>query len=133
MILMMGTKKFLGYNLENFYIGNEIMAIRMIWFVKRRSTVGRWSRVDRCSTNCSGLKPSPKPKACRFTCRGFAEVEVDVETGQFTIVDYLCVADVGTVVNPRGMEAQLHGGAIQGISYVATQKWVYDRGLTANG
>jgi xanthine dehydrogenase molybdenum-binding subunit len=56
----------------------------------------------------------------------FAEVEVDVETGQYKILDYLCVADVGTVVNPRGMEAQLHGGAVQGIGYATTQKWVYD-------
>jgi CO/xanthine dehydrogenase Mo-binding subunit len=31
---------------------------------------------------------------------GFAEVEVDVETGKTTLVDYLAVADVGTVINP---------------------------------
>jgi xanthine dehydrogenase molybdenum-binding subunit len=39
----------------------------------------------------------------------------------------LCVADVGTVVNPRGLEGQLHGGAIQGIGYTRSQKWVYDQ------
>src|SRR2546423_515116 len=32
---------------------------------------------------------------------GFAEVEVDVETGKTQLVDYLAVADVGTVINPR--------------------------------
>ena len=31
---------------------------------------------------------------------GFAEVEVDVETGEVTLIDYLGVGDVGTVVNP---------------------------------
>ena len=31
---------------------------------------------------------------------GFAEVEVDVETGKYHIVDYLAVADVGTVIHP---------------------------------
>jgi xanthine dehydrogenase molybdenum-binding subunit len=56
----------------------------------------------------------------------FAEVEVDVETGVYKILDYLCVADCGTVVNPRGLEGQLHGGAIQGIGYARSQKWVYD-------
>ncbi|HLX43474.1 MAG TPA: xanthine dehydrogenase family protein molybdopterin-binding subunit [Bryobacteraceae bacterium] len=56
----------------------------------------------------------------------FAEVEVDVETGEYKILDYLCVADCGTVVNPRGLEGQLHGGAIQGIGYTRSQKWVYD-------
>ena len=30
----------------------------------------------------------------------FAEVEVDVETGVYRILDYLCVADVGTVIHP---------------------------------
>ncbi len=57
----------------------------------------------------------------------FAEVEVDVETGDYKILDYLCVADCGTVVNPRGLEGQLHGGAIQGIGYARSQKWVYDQ------
>jgi CO/xanthine dehydrogenase Mo-binding subunit len=57
----------------------------------------------------------------------FAELEVDVETGEYKILDYLCVADVGTVVNPRGLEGQLHGGAIQGIGYMRSQKWVYDQ------
>ena len=34
---------------------------------------------------------------------GFAEVEVDVETGKVTLVDFLGVGDVGTVVNPRSL------------------------------
>jgi CO/xanthine dehydrogenase Mo-binding subunit len=57
---------------------------------------------------------------------GFAEVEVDVETGVYRIVDYLAVADVGTVVNPRGLGAQILGGAIQGMSHLRSQKLVYD-------
>ena len=43
---------------------------------------------------------------------GFAEVEVDVETGKVTLVDYLGVGDVGTVVNPRSLPAQIHGGML---------------------
>jgi CO/xanthine dehydrogenase Mo-binding subunit len=57
---------------------------------------------------------------------GFAEVEVDTETGEYRIVDYLAVADVGVVLHPRGLEGQLHGGAIQGIGHIRSQKWVYD-------
>jgi CO/xanthine dehydrogenase Mo-binding subunit len=56
----------------------------------------------------------------------FAEVEVDIETGEYKILDYLCVAECGTVINPRGLEGQLDGGAIQGIGYARSQKWVYD-------
>jgi xanthine dehydrogenase molybdenum-binding subunit len=58
---------------------------------------------------------------------GFMEIEVDVETGEYKILDYVTVADVGTVLNPRGLEGQLHGGAIMGIGHTRCQKWVYDQ------
>ncbi len=58
---------------------------------------------------------------------GFAEVEVDVETGTTTIVDYLGVADVGTVVNPRSLGGQILGGSILGLGHGYGQKWLYDQ------
>ncbi len=57
---------------------------------------------------------------------GFAEVEVDVETGVVTLVDFLSVGDVGTVVNPRSLIAQLNGGSCLGIAHAMYQKLVYD-------
>ncbi len=57
---------------------------------------------------------------------GFAEVEVDVETGNYRILDYLAVADVGTVLHPRALGGQLHGGAAQGFGHVRSQRLVYD-------
>ena len=36
----------------------------------------------------------------RSFAAAFAEVEVDIETGMYHIIDYLCVADVGTVIHP---------------------------------
>jgi xanthine dehydrogenase molybdenum-binding subunit len=57
---------------------------------------------------------------------GFAKVEVDRETGAMAIKEYHCVADVGNVANPRGLAAQVHGGAIQGFGLAHSQKWVYD-------
>ena len=57
----------------------------------------------------------------------FVELEVDVETGRYRLVDYLGVADCGTVLNPRGLEGQIHGGAVQGFGQVLGQKWVYDQ------
>jgi CO/xanthine dehydrogenase Mo-binding subunit len=57
---------------------------------------------------------------------GFAEVEVDVETGQYRIVDYIAVADVGTVVNPRSLGGQILGGGLQGMGHTRSQKLVYD-------
>ncbi len=57
---------------------------------------------------------------------GFAEIEVDVETGHYKILDYLAVADVGTVLHPRALAGQLHGGAAQGFGHVRSQRLVYD-------
>ena len=57
---------------------------------------------------------------------GFAEVEVDVETGVWTIVDFVGVADVGTVIHPHSLGGQILGGGIQGIGHVRSQKLVYD-------
>jgi CO/xanthine dehydrogenase Mo-binding subunit len=57
---------------------------------------------------------------------GFAEVEVDVETGEVRLVDFLSVGDVGTVVNPRSLTAQLNGGCCLGIAHALFQKLVYD-------
>jgi len=58
---------------------------------------------------------------------GFAEVEVDVETGMYRILDFLAVADVGVVLHPRALAGQLHGGAVQGFGHVRSQNLVYDR------
>jgi CO/xanthine dehydrogenase Mo-binding subunit len=57
---------------------------------------------------------------------GFAEVEVDVETGKVTLVDFLSVGDVGSVVNPRSLNGQLNGGVCLGIAHALCQKWVID-------
>src|SRR2546428_113002 len=58
---------------------------------------------------------------------GFAEVEVDVETGSVKLIDYTAVADVGTVVNPRSLGGQILGGGCLGIGHALTQKTVYDQ------
>ena len=57
---------------------------------------------------------------------GFAEVEVDVETGKVDLVDFLSVGDVGTVVNPRSLHGQLNGGVCLGIAHALCQKLVID-------
>jgi CO/xanthine dehydrogenase Mo-binding subunit len=57
---------------------------------------------------------------------GFAEVEVDTETGGVRLVDFLGVGDVGTVVNPRSLLAQIKGGSCLGIAHALFQKSVVD-------
>jgi xanthine dehydrogenase molybdenum-binding subunit len=56
----------------------------------------------------------------------FAEVEVDVETGKYYIVDFLAYADVGSVIHPAALGGQVLGRSILGIGHAIGQKWVFD-------
>ncbi|MCZ6915400.1 MAG: xanthine dehydrogenase family protein molybdopterin-binding subunit [Gemmatimonadetes bacterium] len=57
---------------------------------------------------------------------GFALVEIDVETGQVDLKEYTGVADCGTVLHPRSLAAQIHGGSVQGFGIARSQKMVFD-------
>jgi xanthine dehydrogenase molybdenum-binding subunit len=56
----------------------------------------------------------------------FAEVEADVETGQYHILDFLAYADVGVVIHPKALGGQVLGRSTLGIGHAIGQKWVYD-------
>ena len=56
----------------------------------------------------------------------FAEVEVDLETGKYHIVDFMTYADVGTVLHPRALGGQVLGRSVLGIGHAIGQKWVMD-------
>jgi CO/xanthine dehydrogenase Mo-binding subunit len=57
----------------------------------------------------------------------FAEVEVDIETGQYRIINFHVQADAGIVVHPRAFGGQLVGRSMLGIGHVTGQKWFYDK------
>ncbi|HEY5855857.1 MAG TPA: xanthine dehydrogenase family protein molybdopterin-binding subunit [Aldersonia sp.] len=57
-------------------------------------------------------------------------VEVDTETGAVAIRKYVCVDDVGHVVNPMIVEGQTHGGLAQGIAQALYEDAVYDESGT---
>jgi carbon-monoxide dehydrogenase large subunit len=52
--------------------------------------------------------------------------EVDTETGAVRLRSYVCVDDVGNVVNPMIVEGQVHGGVAQGIAQALFEEAVYD-------
>ena len=57
---------------------------------------------------------------------GFIEIELDVETGEFEIIDYLGVADCGAVLHPMGLAAQIRSGAVMGFGMAALERQIYD-------
>jgi len=69
----------------------------------------------------------PHDGATHSFVAGFAEVEVDVETGKYHILDYVAVADVGTVIHPHALGGQVLGRSMLGIGHAIGQHWVYDQ------
>jgi len=69
----------------------------------------------------------PRDGATHSYVASFAEVEVDVETGKYHILDFLAYADVGTVLHPRSLGGQILGRSTLGIGHAIGQKWVYDQ------
>lgn len=55
-----------------------------------------------------------------------AEVEIEPETGQVEIVDWVAVDDFGKVVNPMIVEGQVHGGIAQGVGQALFENCIYD-------
>ncbi|MDE2567096.1 MAG: molybdopterin-dependent oxidoreductase, partial [Burkholderiales bacterium] len=61
------------------------------------------------------------PNACHV-----CEVEVDPATGHVEIVAYASVNDIGRIVNPMIVQAQVEGGAVQGIGQALCERVAYD-------
>jgi xanthine dehydrogenase molybdenum-binding subunit len=57
---------------------------------------------------------------------GFIEIELDVETGAYEIIEYLGVADCGVVMHPQSLANQVRGGAVMGFGMGAAERHVYD-------
>jgi CO/xanthine dehydrogenase Mo-binding subunit len=57
-----------------------------------------------------------------------AEVEVDTQTGEVTVLRYTACHDVGRAINPMRVEGQIQGGAMQGLGYALTEDVMVEEG-----
>ena len=55
-----------------------------------------------------------------------ARIEVDADTGQLTLHDFVAVQDAGKAINPLGVEGQMQGGAVQSLGIALTEAMMYD-------
>jgi carbon-monoxide dehydrogenase large subunit len=55
-----------------------------------------------------------------------AEVEIDPETGEIEVANYIAADDCGTIYNHTLVEGQLHGGLMQGLGQVLGEHIAYD-------
>jgi CO/xanthine dehydrogenase Mo-binding subunit len=62
-----------------------------------------------------------------------ARIEVDTETGEVTLHDFVVVQDAGRAINPLGVEGQMQGGAVQSLGFALTEQLQFDeRGRLTN-
>ncbi|AFM23407.1 xanthine dehydrogenase family protein molybdopterin-binding subunit [Desulfomonile tiedjei] len=66
-----------------------------------------------------------------FGCH-IAEVEVDPETGEITVVNFVAAHDVGRAINPMATEGQIEGGVVQGLGWTLMEKMVVENGHLVN-
>lgn len=70
---------------------------------------------------------SPPP----FTAQ-FAEVEVDTDTGEVKVVNYVAAVDCGVAINPVLAEGQVEGAVAQGIGYALFEEMHFEKGRLLN-
>lgn len=73
-----------------------------------KGTCGNNTTMEVTANRSSEISPPP-------FMAGIAEVEIDKETGNIELVDYVAVVDCGTPVNPNLARVQVEGGIGQGI------------------
>jgi xanthine dehydrogenase YagR molybdenum-binding subunit len=73
--------------------------------------------------------PNPSDKSVRTFGAQFVEVEVDVETGEVTILRFVTAHDVGRIVNPKLIDSQVVGRITQGLGFGLLEERLLDHRL----
>ncbi len=79
--------------------------------------------------------PNPEGLSLKTFGAHFAQVEVDVRTGEIFVEHVVAVHDIGRVINPLLATSQVEGGVIQGLGFALSEERVVDRptGRVVNG
>jgi xanthine dehydrogenase YagR molybdenum-binding subunit len=103
----------------------------------RRTPVGEvLGQVENYTVIGKGSRfPNPEGLSLKTFGAHFAQVEVDIRTGEVFVEHVVAVHDIGRVVNPLTAASQVEGGVIQGLGFVLSEERVVDRptGRVVNG
>ena len=94
----------------------------------RHYQVGDFSRCHEVIAHASGVTEDQPP----VFGATFAEVEVDVETGQVRVIKMVGAFDVGKAINPAQCEGQIAGGLTMGVGYALTEGLIIEDGRVLN-
>lgn len=100
-----------------------------------------FEKIGRLTTNFAAPYPAIAGRgaiATRKWAPGFAvqaaEVEVDPETGEVTVLGFALAQDAGFAINPLSVAGQMQGGASQGLGIALSEEMLYDaEGRLLNG
>ncbi|HEX6775843.1 MAG TPA: xanthine dehydrogenase family protein molybdopterin-binding subunit [Methylomirabilota bacterium] len=70
-------------------------------------------------------RPAFSKQAPGFAAQ-LARVEVDTETGEITLRDFVVIQDVGRAINPLAVEGQMQGGSVQSLGMALTEGLLFD-------
>jgi len=94
----------------------------------KRIDLGQLARLAGGSISGRGIHNAKEDRLFAYGFAAtFAEVEVDVETGQVKILRLVSSHDVGRAINPMIVEGQILGGAAQGLGYALTEGFCFDQ------
>ena len=74
-------------------------------------------------------QPNPSDKAIKTFGAQCIEVEVDIETGEVTVLRVATAHEIGRIVNPTLVDSQVIGGITQGLGYGLLEERIVDTNL----
>ncbi|MCP4958056.1 MAG: xanthine dehydrogenase family protein molybdopterin-binding subunit, partial [Actinomycetia bacterium] len=81
-----------------------------------------WEDQEQIMGTASYVSPDcPPPFAAQFV-----EIEVDIDTGQITVVKLVMAVDCGVAINPVTASGQVEGGMIQALGYAHCEEFALD-------
>ncbi len=91
-----------------------------------------------CFHTKEGVRPdqetgqSPRPAAFWMYGAQAAEVEVDSETGEISVLKIAAAHDVGKAINPGNCEGQIEGALTMGVGTTLTERMILEKGKVLN-
>jgi putative selenate reductase molybdopterin-binding subunit len=101
-----------AYAADGSSVSLEEIALHSLHTEDQEQLMGQGSHV---SADC------PPPFAAQF-----AEIEVDIQTGQVSVIKLVMAVDCGVAINPVTASGQVEGGMIQALGYAHCEEFAFD-------
>jgi putative selenate reductase molybdopterin-binding subunit len=88
--------------------------------------IGRHSLHQEDQEQIMGIGSFVSPVAPPPVAAQFAEVVVDIETGNLVVENLVMAVDSGVIVNPITASGQIEGGMVQALGYAVCEEMLYD-------